>query len=192
MQFERVIVAVDFSAASLAAPRWVAMQLASRADVATPLSRHWHAETTGTELLASAHGHAGRVPASRAAARGRNQAVRIRPPDAPSDSLDVPFAIGRPSGFTSLYRELDHDQHNLRSHDGGACRQRPFARRHEELASPGTPHQSAAPRTRVRASAQLRLPLRGHRMPSRRLQPAQVCIRREGYALTICLIRTIL
>jgi nucleotide-binding universal stress UspA family protein len=33
MQFERVVVAVDFSAASLAAARWVAMQLAPRAEV---------------------------------------------------------------------------------------------------------------------------------------------------------------
>jgi nucleotide-binding universal stress UspA family protein len=33
MQFNRVIVAVDFSAASLAAARWVAMQLAPRAEV---------------------------------------------------------------------------------------------------------------------------------------------------------------
>jgi nucleotide-binding universal stress UspA family protein len=33
MQFKRVVVAVDFSAASLAAARWVAMQLAPRAEV---------------------------------------------------------------------------------------------------------------------------------------------------------------
>ena len=34
MQFDRVVIAVDFSAASLAAARWAAMQLAPRAELA--------------------------------------------------------------------------------------------------------------------------------------------------------------
>jgi nucleotide-binding universal stress UspA family protein len=105
MQFERVIVAVDFTAASLAAARWVAMQLAPRAEV---VLTHVVGEPAVPSFLrpqlpSLSRLVAERTPALEGALRGLAGAVR-------SDRTDVKLLTGVPADALATFaREIGAD-----------------------------------------------------------------------------------